>query len=144
MRRATTSAFFLVVLVCVVQVWFGTGVAAEGAEPSQPNAATSLYWVEWDSNQIRRGNADGSGNSSGCLNAVADISGIVLDSAAGKMYWIERDQGRLRSANLDCSGVITLNSTLVNADRLALDISCLLYTSPSPRDRTRSRMPSSA
>ena len=25
-----------------------------------------------------------------------------------------------------------------------LDTSCLLYTSPSPRDRTRSRMPSSA
>ena len=28
--------------------------------------------------------------------------------------------------------------------RLAQDNSCLLYTSPSPRDRTRSRMPSSA
>ena len=27
---------------------------------------------------------------------------------------------------------------------LALAKSCLLYTSPSPRDRTRSRMPSSA
>ena len=26
----------------------------------------------------------------------------------------------------------------------AFDINCLLYTSPSPRDRTRSRMPSSA
>ena len=26
----------------------------------------------------------------------------------------------------------------------ALDLLCLLYTSPSPRDRTRSRMPSSA
>ena len=26
----------------------------------------------------------------------------------------------------------------------ALEIACLLYTSPSPRDRTRSRMPSSA
>ena len=26
----------------------------------------------------------------------------------------------------------------------ALAITCLLYTSPSPRDRTRSRMPSSA
>ena len=25
-----------------------------------------------------------------------------------------------------------------------VDIACLLYTSPSPRDRTRSRMPSSA
>ena len=31
----------------------------------------------------------------------------------------------------------------VIADRLGVDI-CLLYTSPSPRDRTRSRMPSSA
>ena len=27
---------------------------------------------------------------------------------------------------------------------LALSVDCLLYTSPSPRDRTRSRMPSSA
>ena len=25
-----------------------------------------------------------------------------------------------------------------------IDLNCLLYTSPSPRDRTRSRMPSSA
>ena len=32
-----------------------------------------------------------------------------------------------------------------NAHRLeAVFITCLLYTSPSPRDRTRSRMPSSA
>ena len=33
------------------------------------------------------------------------------------------------------------------SDNLALTLlgnSCLLYTSPSPRDRTRSRMPSSA
>ena len=29
-------------------------------------------------------------------------------------------------------------------DRLTEQIDCLLYTSPSPRDRTRSRMPSSA
>ena len=28
--------------------------------------------------------------------------------------------------------------------RVTLKIGCLLYTSPSPRDRTRSRMPSSA
>ena len=33
---------------------------------------------------------------------------------------------------------------LRNNTRRALDIACLLYTSPSPRDRTRSRMPSSA
>ena len=31
-----------------------------------------------------------------------------------------------------------------NIATLILPLSCLLYTSPSPRDRTRSRMPSSA
>ena len=29
-------------------------------------------------------------------------------------------------------------------DALEMGLTCLLYTSPSPRDRTRSRMPSSA
>jgi len=33
---------------------------------------------------------------------------------------------------------------LLNIKKLALHEGCLLYTSPSPRDRTRSRMPSSA
>ena len=32
----------------------------------------------------------------------------------------------------------------LKADSLAYGKACLLYTSPSPRDRTRSRMPSSA
>ena len=31
-----------------------------------------------------------------------------------------------------------------NTSRSSLMVDCLLYTSPSPRDRTRSRMPSSA
>ena len=43
------------------------------------------------------------------------------------LYNQQRDQAR------HCIGLQTL-----------LDITCLLYTSPSPRDRTRSRMPSSA
>ena len=33
---------------------------------------------------------------------------------------------------------------LGTAKRVVLNKDCLLYTSPSPRDRTRSRMPSSA
>ena len=33
---------------------------------------------------------------------------------------------------------------LNNNEALAKAVDCLLYTSPSPRDRTRSRMPSSA
>ena len=31
-----------------------------------------------------------------------------------------------------------------NENLVGLNVTCLLYTSPSPRDRTRSRMPSSA
>ena len=34
--------------------------------------------------------------------------------------------------------------SLPHLEKLAEDSVCLLYTSPSPRDRTRSRMPSSA
>ena len=36
------------------------------------------------------------------------------------------------------------NAEVISGLREALNIGCLLYTSPSPRDRTRSRMPSSA
>jgi len=34
--------------------------------------------------------------------------------------------------------------SLLKATETGLEMFCLLYTSPSPRDRTRSRMPSSA
>ena len=34
--------------------------------------------------------------------------------------------------------------TVVEVEKIVEKIVCLLYTSPSPRDRTRSRMPSSA
>ena len=36
------------------------------------------------------------------------------------------------------------DKAIINANKVAMSLSCLLYTSPSPRDRTRSRMPSSA
>ena len=52
-------------------------------------------------------------------------------------------------SNDDIAPTLTLSKVVVNdngGDLTAadFDISCLLYTSPSPRDRTRSRMPSSA
>ena len=37
-----------------------------------------------------------------------------------------------------------INETLLELAQINDDVICLLYTSPSPRDRTRSRMPSSA
>ena len=41
------------------------------------------------------------------------------------------------------AGVLGLVKNLIHKDPV-LPADCLLYTSPSPRDRTRSRMPSSA
>ena len=43
------------------------------------------------------------------------------------------------------TGALALNIEWTNGDGShTLNYTCLLYTSPSPRDRTRSRMPSSA
>ena len=39
---------------------------------------------------------------------------------------------------------VALDKGFYEAEGLDVTIFCLLYTSPSPRDRTRSRMPSSA
>ena len=41
-------------------------------------------------------------------------------------------------------GVLMLHDGFKNETISPLVMTCLLYTSPSPRDRTRSRMPSSA
>ena len=39
---------------------------------------------------------------------------------------------------------IAPNEVLIKIERTAICGTCLLYTSPSPRDRQKSRMPSSA
>ena len=49
---------------------------------------------------------------------------------------------------IQCGGALSSDSISAapygSASILAISYACLLYTSPSPRDRTRSRMPSSA
>jgi len=76
--------------------------------------------------------------------------GIVGHSGAGKTTLL----GLLLGLYQPSSGTIHVNETTLEPktinhlrDNMAFvpqDTSCLLYTSPSPRDRTRSRMPSSA
>ena len=63
----------------------------------------------------------------------------------GQQYMIERLLiGLLGKGHILLEGVPGLAKTLaINTLSQAVK-GCLLYTSPSPRDRTRSRMPSSA
>ena len=50
----------------------------------------------------------------------------------------------LVSITQDNTGLVTITPTGEGVVTFHVDYGCLLYTSPSPRDRTRSRMPSSA
>ena len=76
----------------------------------------------------------------GCINTILKINDsgrAIVDK--GTVFWRERNQlPKTISEEWDCV-------TLINLwDRRLMRQSCLLYTSPSPRDRQKSRMPSSA
>ena len=53
-------------------------------------------------------------------------------------------QGRIHTSTATVAVMPELDDVDITLDERDLVITCLLYTSPSPRDRTRSRMPSSA
>ena len=56
----------------------------------------------------------------------------------------EEDKGTEIITTTTTTKTITTTTVTNENSGNILDGSCLLYTSPSPRDRTRSRMPSSA
>ena len=68
----------------------------------------------------------------------------AVDVGEGDLFLgVDGDASQINSGTIDAAGLglQVEGETVLNA---ANDIDCLLYTSPSPRDRTRSRMPSSA
>ena len=68
---------------------------------------------------------------------------VAFSSVAGRFG--NQGQTDYSAANdLLCKVLSSFRHTRPQTRGLALDWTCLLYTSPSPRDRTRSRMPSSA
>ena len=86
--------------------------------------------------------------------AAIDNSEVTIASASITITDIP-NVTQLKEINNATSGQLTLNTYSVTKERLdrdgvtgmfdqLQDKACLLYTSPSPRDRTRSRMPSSA
>ena len=83
-----------------------------------------------------------------------DASAAAFDPVRGERQFSVLSKNALSTLDGLVGEVDKLENLLVDlekmvgapddADRLAALGSCLLYTSPSPRDRTRSRMPSSA
>ena len=64
---------------------------------------------------------------------------INKTTASGTRNWMGKTIGKY-STEADMMDELTEYGEMAKAD----GYTCLLYTSPSPRDRTRSRMPSSA
>ena len=84
-----------------------------------------------------------------------EMEGVVIDVLRNTIFRVELENGHIITAHI--SGrmrkhyIKILNGDSVVVEMTPYDLtkgriilSCLLYTSPSPRDRTRSRMPSSA
>ena len=71
-----------------------------------------------------------------------DASGFVSEGSGENVFVVANGHIVTPPAGSSILQGITRNCVM----RLAADLgyTCLLYTSPSPRDRTRSRMPSSA
>ena len=60
--------------------------------------------------------------------------------------WTTTVYAQNEQETIEVTGIVTdpKNEPLVGVNVTAKNIPCLLYTSPSPRDRSVSRMPSSA
>ena len=83
----------------------------------------------------------------GCAT-ICDTLGEIMIYTDGRKIWNKNHDVIPGATNLGGDNSATQSGIIVpfpNTDDLLYVFSvCLLYTSPSPRDRTRSRMPSSA
>ena len=101
-------------------------------------------------NESRRGQSDKLAYSE---YIVLDLDGLYVDGYKNKASITKKDVERLAKLVMaqmppvfqDVSYIAQASSSMgMKGDRVSLHMLCLLYTSPSPRVRTRSRMPSSA
>ena len=109
-------------------------------------AAGGSYGSEGDSTAVARAQIEVHRVEKGLCMQPFDVSrGLKAESAAKELLAGVKDPESLEAFEevLDAAAG-SRSSGLSEGMRSHQDRVCLLYTSPSPRDRTRSRMPSSA
>ena len=76
---------------------------------------------------------------------ITDASGRLLSGQTVEAFWHSIRHANLISVGLNCAlGAEQMRPYIDEFSKIANTNICLLYTSPSPRDRQKSRMPSSA
>ena len=98
----------------------------------------NVWGIIWPNQKIVIGLKEGDAAVAGPKAALASRTNTLF--SVGMLYFMVASahypaSGQILGANLEMTGLIT---------GLAIIFACLLYTSPSPRDRQKSRMPSSA
>ena len=93
--------------------------------PPPPTVASKLYWTDWGTDKIQRGDLDGSNVEDLVSGAGLDgPDGLALDMAGGKMYWTDTGTAKIQRADLDGSNVEDLiTSGLSIPYGLAVDVS---------------------
>ncbi len=97
---------------------------AAPASPPPATGTTKLYWTDWGTDKIQRGDLDGSNVEDVVSGAgLNGPDGLAIDESGGKMYWTDAGTNKIQRANLDGSNVEDLiTSGLSVPYGLALDV----------------------
>ena len=76
--------------------------------------------------------------------AYTNKESLELTRKTGNSWFWSRSRSKLWMKGEESGNTQKVKKILVDCDADAIIYFCLLYTSPSPRDRQKSRMPSSA
>ena len=127
---------------------------AKSGHPGAPMGCAPMAYILW-SKFLNHNPADptwinrdrfilSNGHASALLYSILHLAGydISLEDIKNFRQWESKTPGH-PEYNLS-SGIEMTTGPLGQGFAHGIGMACLLYTSPSPRDRTRSRMPSSA
>ena len=111
------------------------------------NLKSELEAVSEQQEEVKHMNQTSDQHAKDKIDAVGERVEALLDTMKREFAAIEESANRLKSdKSREALLLETDRNQRMDAMHAKIDElqTCLLYTSPSPRDRTRSRMPSSA